>query len=288
MMRWVVTGAGGMLGHAVVEAALGQGDSVVGLTHLECDITDARSVDATLGRGIDVVINTAAWTDVDGAEASESAAYAVNATGPHNLATACARIGAVLVQISTDYVFDGNASVPYPEDEPTAPVSAYGRTKAAGERYVLDALPATAYVVRTAWLYGPGGRNFVSTMRELESTREVVHVVDDQFGQPTYTIDLAEQVLAIGRRARAAALPAGVLHVTNSGVASWYEFAREIFAESGADPDRVRPIPSQDLHRPAPRPRWSVLGHDAADRAQLPPMRPWRAALHHAIGSAAV
>ena len=180
-MRVLVTGAGGQLGRDLV--ALLSAHDVIALTHHDVDIAEATAVDNALNRHTpDVVVNTAAWTDVDGAETAEGAAFAVNRDGPANLAAACARTGAVLVHLSTDYVFDGTATEPYAEDAPVAPQSAYGRSKAAGERAVLDSA-ATAYVVRTAWLYGAGGHNFVRTMSRLARGDQPVDVVDDQRGR---------------------------------------------------------------------------------------------------------
>jgi dTDP-4-dehydrorhamnose reductase len=183
------------------------------------------------------------------------------------------------VQLSTDYVFAGEAGRPYAEDDVPAPRTAYGRTKLAGERAVLGRLPGAGYVVRTAWLYGAHGPNFVRTMIKLEDQRPAIDVVDDQHGQPTWTADVARQIIALIH----AAAPPGIYHATSSGQTTWFGLAREIFSLLGADPDRVRPIPSSELSRPAPRPAYSVLGHGAWDRLAVPPIGDWRAALHHAF-----
>ena len=271
-MRWLVTGAAGMLGRDVV--AVLSGADVTALGRAELDVTDADAVDHAV-RGHDVVVNTAAWTDVDGAETAEAAATAVNGTGPAHLAAACARHGTRLVQISTDYVFDGAASAPYAEDAPTGPRSAYGRGKLAGERAVLTTLPDAGYVVRTAWLYGQHGRNFVATMARLAAAREFLDVVDDQRGQPTWSLDLAHRVVDLVR----ADAPAGVYHATSSGETTWFGLARAVFEQLGLDPSRVRPTTTDAFPRPAPRPAYSVLGHAGWARAGLSPMRPWGEAL---------
>jgi dTDP-4-dehydrorhamnose reductase len=177
--------------------------------------------------------------------------------------------------VSTDYVFDGHATEPYAEDTPRDPINAYGRTKAAGEELALAAHPDGTYVVRTAWLYGAGGPNFAKTMVKLADSHETVSVVDDQLGQPTWTGDLAARIVEL----LDADAPAGIYHGTNSGEATWYGFARAVFAQAGLDPERVKPTDSATFVRPAPRPSYSVLGHDAWAKAGLPPMRPWEDAL---------
>jgi dTDP-4-dehydrorhamnose reductase len=221
---------------------------------------------------------------VDDAEAHEEEALAINGGGPANLATACAAAGHTrLVQLSTDYVFTGTSQQPYGEDDIPAPRSAYGRTKLAGERAVLDYLPEAGYVVRTAWLYGAHGPSFVRTMIALEGQRPVVDVVDDQYGQPTWTADVAGQIVAL---MHAGARP-GIYHATSSGQTTWFGLAREIFQLLGADPARVRPVSSSAFARPAPRPAYSVLGHDAWAQAGIPPIGDWRTALERAFGEVA-
>jgi len=270
--RYLVTGARGMLGTDLLEALFGRDVTVLGRADL--DVTDRDAVFAAV-QGHDVVINSAAYTAVDAAETDEEAALAVNGTAAGLLAEATASVGAKFVQVSTDYVFDGVATEPYPEDAPVAPVSAYGRTKAEGERLALAANPEGTYVVRTAWLYGAHGGNFAKTMVKLAASHDTVKVVDDQLGQPTWTADLAAQIVAL----LDSDAPAGVYHGTNSGSASWFEFARAVFDEAGLDAARVEPTDSSAFVRPAPRPSYSVLGHDAWQRAGLTPMRPWREAL---------
>lgn len=272
MTRYLVTGAAGMLGHDLVHVLAGR--EVTALGRGELDITDAAAVSEAVA-GHDVVFNAAAYTDVDGAEADESRAFAVNAHGVENLARSAARHGAKLVTLSTDYVFDGLSTTPYAEDQPRDPINAYGRSKAAGEELALAAHPDGAYVVRTAWLYGSGGPNFAATMLRLAGRNATVSVVDDQLGQPTWTADLAVQLLALAD----SHAPAGIYHGTNSGETSWFGFARAIFEEAGLDPERVVPTDSASFLRPAARPAYSVLGHDAWAAVGLRPMRPWRDAL---------
>jgi dTDP-4-dehydrorhamnose reductase len=277
MTRWLVTGAGGMLGTDLVAALTARGEPVTGMDRASLDVTDAAAVTEAVARcRPDVVVNCAAWTAVDDAEASEEQAQAVNAGGAANLAAACAGLGARLVQLSTDYVFAGDADRPYAEGDVPAPRTAYGRTKLAGEQAVLGRLPRSGYVVRTAWLYGAHGPSFVRAMIRLEGQRPTVDVVDDQHGQPTWTIDVALQIIAL---VHSAAAP-GIYHATSSGQTTWFGLAREIFGLLGADPARVRPIPSSALPRPAPRPGYSVLGHSAWAGPGLQPIGPWRTALH--------
>jgi dTDP-4-dehydrorhamnose reductase len=284
--RLLVTGANGMLGTALVDA-LARDPARPTVLPYGRDRLDLRYPggvhDAVLREKPDVVVNCAGYTAVDDAETCEIDALAVNGNGVRALATACADAGARLFHISTDYVFDGTASAPYAESAPTGPVNAYGRSKLAGERAVLEVLPETGYVVRTAWLYGATGRNFVRAMIFLERTRDTVDVVDDQLGQPTWTADLATQ---IARLASAGAAP-GVYHGTSSGQATWYELAREVFTLLGADPGRVRPTKAADFPRPAARPGYSVLGHDRWAATGLPPIRHWRDALRAAWPSMA-
>lgn len=276
--RTLLVGANGMLGTDLQEALRGREATVVGRADL--DVTDEAAVLAA-ATGHDVIINAAAYTRVDDAESDETAAYAVNAIGARNLAAAAARHGARLVQVSTDYVFDGRASSPYPEDAPRDPISAYGRTKAAGEEFVEQIAPDRSYIVRTAWLYGAHGPNFARTMLALAETKDTWGVVDDQRGQPTWTRDLALAILALVD----ADAPAGIYHGTSSGETTWYGFARGVLAASGLDPDRITPTDSTAFVRPAPRPSYSVLGHEAWQRAGLRPIRHWDDALTAAVAA---
>ncbi|GAA1059520.1 dTDP-4-dehydrorhamnose reductase [Agromyces bracchium] len=280
-MRVLITGANGMLGRDLQAALAGR--EVTALARADLDVTDAAAVAAAVA-GHDVVVNCAAYTKVDDAESHEEQAYAVNATGTANLAAACATLGARLVTVSTDYVFDGNATEPYAEDLPRDPINAYGRTKAAGEELALAAHPDGTYVVRTAWLYGEHGPNFAQTMLNLAKSKDTWSVVDDQLGQPTWTADLAAQIVAL----LDSDAPAGVYHGTNSGQATWYEFARAVLEEAGLDPERITPTDSSSFVRPAPRPSYSVLGHGAWASAGIAEMRPWRDALTDAVRTGAV
>ncbi len=288
--RIAVVGAAGMLGSDLLErlvsrrplgGLLNQREyEVIGFTRAELDVTDR---DAALGAlaDVDVVVNCTAWNRVDDAETHETEAFAVNAAGPANLAAAAAAHGARLIHVSTDYVFDGTATAPYPEDAPRHPVSAYGRSKAEGERLALETNPGATAIVRTAWLYGEHGSSFPKTMLRLAAERETVWVVTDQIGQPTWTGDLAEQIV----RLIDAGVPPGIYHGTNSGRTSWYDFAREVFRLAGLDPERVRPTDSAAFVRPAPRPAFSVHGPEAWAKIGLKPMRPWEDALAAAFAA---
>ena len=280
MTRWLVTGAGGMLGTDLVAALTARGEPVTGMNRAGLDVTDAAAItDVIACDRPDVLVNCAAWTAVDDAEAAEDQALAVNAYGAASLAAGCAAAGVRMVQVSTNYVFAGNASRPYAEDDVPAPRTAYGRTKLSGERAVLDRLPGSGFVVRTAWLYGAYGPNFVRTMLKLEGQQLVVDVVDDQHGQPTWTADVARQIIALIH----STAPPGIYHSTSSGQTTWFGLAQEIFGILGADPARVRPIPSSALTRPAQRPAYSVLGNGAWAQLAVPPIGEWRTALHRAF-----
>lgn len=279
---WLVTGAAGMLGHDLRAVLTAQGRAHTAATRADLDLTDVASVHAAVA-GHDVVVNAAAWTDVDAAETHEAAATAVNGTGVANLARACAGTGALLLHVSTDYVFPGDAARPYPEDAPTGPINAYGRGKLAGERAVTRLLPRTGYLVRTAWLYGAHGRNFVATILRLAAERDRLEVVDDQLGQPTWSYALARRLVELGVAARSGRAPAGAYHATATGQTTWYGLAREVFARSGLDPERIRPTTSDRFPRPARRPAYSVLGHDRWAAAGLTAMPDWRTSLAEAL-----
>jgi dTDP-4-dehydrorhamnose reductase len=284
MTRWLVAGAGGMLGCDLVAALTGSGEDVLGLSRKELDVTDETAVAAALADcRPDVVVNCAAWTAVDDAEAHEDEALAVNGTGAAHVAAAIAAGSAApwcrLVHLSTDYVFAGDGERPYAEHDVPGPRTAYGRTKLAGEQAVRALLPEAGYVVRTAWLYGAHGPNFVAAMIRLERERPGVDVVADQRGQPTWTADVARQVIAlVGSQA-----PAGTYHATSSGEATWFDLAREVFLLAAADPDRVRAVSTEAFPRPAPRPTYSVLGHEAWAAVGLQPIGDWRLSLRRAF-----
>ncbi|MFD9125789.1 dTDP-4-dehydrorhamnose reductase [Kitasatospora sp. NPDC059571] len=279
MTRILVTGAGGMLGRDLLAVLAGAGRQATALDRAALDVTDAAAVrDAVAGHS--VVVNCAAWTDVDGAESAEEAATAVNGTGARHLALACRDTGARLLHVSTDYVLPGDTDRPCPESAATGPVNAYGRSKLAGERAVLELLPDTGYVVRTAWLYGDHGPNFVATMLRLAAVRDTVDVVDDQHGQPTWARALAGRLLALADTPDA---PAGIYHGTSAGRTTWHGLARETYRQAGLDPARVRPTTSAAFPRPAARPAYSVLGHDRWAGAALDPLGPWQDDLARAL-----
>ena len=277
---WLITGADGMLGRDLVGLLGAEGVHVIGLNRAALDVTDAEAVAAAVQRHRpDVVVNCAAWTAVDDAEAREDEALAVNGRAVGYLADACADGGAALVQVSTDYVFDGHAEKPYREDHPAAPRSAYGRTKLAGEQAARAARPDGSYVVRTAWLYGADGASFVRTMLGRARAGSPVSVVDDQRGQPTWTADVAAQIHAMV----SAGAPAGTYHATSSGETTWFGLAQAVYALAGADPALVTPTTSAAYQRPAPRPAYSVLGHDGWLAPGIEPIRDWRDALERAF-----
>lgn len=295
-MRLLIVGSGGQLGTELARVAPLHPaiTSVVAPPEAELDVTSAEVVRAVVAReaaaaadvpGGLVVANAAAWTNVDGAEESEDAAFVVNATAPALLAAACAEHGALLLHVSTDYVFAGDrvGGPPYRADDDPNPATAYGRTKLAGELAVRSLYPQGAHVVRTAWVYGPGN-NFVRTMARLAGQRDTVDVVDDQRGSPTWARDLAAGLLTL-----AALRPeAGTWHLTGAGDTTWYSFAREVFRLTGHDPDRVRPTTTEAFPRPAPRPPYSVLDLGKWEEAGLPEPRPWLESLTEAITDGSV
>ena len=266
-MRLLVTGAAGMLGLDVVAAAGRAGHDVIALSRRDLDITDARAVArAVLDAKPSAVVNCAAWTDVDGAEGDEPGATAVNGAAAGAVARAAAQGGAFIVQVSTDYVFDGSGNDPYGESAPVNPLSAYGRSKLAGERAVAQAAPRHA-IVRASWLFGPGGKNFVDTMLRLAGERDEVTVVDDQVGCPTYTGHLATALVEIAERELT-----GILHVAGGGQCSWHDLAAAAFDATGAQVTLKRGS-TADLGRPAPRPAYSVLVSEREDAPRLPDWR---------------
>jgi dTDP-4-dehydrorhamnose reductase len=273
--HWIVTGAGGMLGRDLCDLLAAEEDvELAAYGRAQLDITRPGTLDA------DVVVNAAAWTDVDGAEAHEAEATLVNGTAVALLADACRASGARLIQLSTDYVFPGRATEPIPEDALTAPVNAYGRGKLVGERAA-----AGGYIVRTAWLYGAHGRNFVDTILRRAQTHEKLQVVNDQLGQPTWTRCLAAQIIQLGRAALQAQAEPGIYHGTASGSATWYDLAVAAFEDAGLDASRIEPVTSDAFPRPAPRPAYSVLGHDAWVATGVAPQPHWRDQLRDAFAA---
>ena len=279
-MKWAVLGHAGMLGQDLMSALSSR--EVTGFDRAEFDITDIDSVKSILS-GFDVVVNCAAWTAVDDAEVNEAAALAINGEGPRNVVKVCNEIGAKLVQISTDYVFSGDATTPYAENSEVGPKSAYGRTKLAGEVAVRNNLPNDHYIVRTAWLYGEHGPNFIKTMINLEKSKDTISVVNDQVGQPTWTKDLASQVINLVDSEAAV----GTYHATSSGQTTWFGLTQKIFELIGADPNRVLPTTTEAFPRPAPRPAYSVLGHGSWKAVGMNPIRVWDEALIAAFNDGA-
>jgi dTDP-4-dehydrorhamnose reductase len=271
-MRLLVTGAAGMLGRDVAAAAESAGHAVTALARRDLDIADAAAVHATVEAARpDAVVNCAAWTDVDGAEEHEADATRINGDGAGHVAAAAPYV----VHVSSDYVFDGTATEPYREDDPTGPAGAYGRSKLAGEIAVADASRDHA-IVRSAWLFGLHGKNFVATMLQLAEDRDEVNVVADQIGCPTFTGHLAPALVAIAEQRLS-----GILHVAGGGACSWHELAQATFDEAGADCCAV-PVTTAEFPRPAPRPAWSVLGSTRPDAPALPP---WREGLSASLRS---
>jgi dTDP-4-dehydrorhamnose reductase len=263
-MRVLVTGAGGMLGRDAVRACELRGHRVLGLTHAELDIDDGPAVDAAVARvRPDAVVNCAAWTDVDGAEKHETDALRINSEAAGVVAAAAASVGATVVYPSSDYVFDGNRAVPYVESDLTAPLSSYGRSKLAGETSTQVA-NERHMIVRSSWLYGAGGRNFVETMLALGAEQPEVLVVSDQVGCPTYTAHLAASIAELVEGEAF-----GIHHIAGAGSCSWYDFAQEIFDQSGTD-CRVMAATTEMLARSAKRPAYSVLGSERSDARALP------------------
>jgi dTDP-4-dehydrorhamnose reductase len=272
-VRVLITGGAGQLGRDL--AAL-LGADAVALSHADLDITNPDLVAAAVGEyGPDVVVNCAAWTNVDGCEEDPARARLVNADGAANVARAAG--DAFVVQVSTDYVFDGRAGRAYTEDDATNPLSEYGRSKLMGEQAVLETSRRAA-VVRSAWLYGTGTANFVAAILRAARTRDTLSVVDDQVGSPTSTPDLARALVGLIERGAT-----GVLHGVNRGACSRFEFARAIFEEAGLDASRVEPVPTSAMPRPAVRPAYAPLDGVAWRAAGLPALRPWRQALHEVV-----
>ncbi|WP_101948653.1 dTDP-4-dehydrorhamnose reductase [Mycobacterium sp. 3519A] len=273
--RIVISGAGGMVGRRLAAKSRQQGRDVLALTSAEWDITDATAAERHIQAG-DVVINCAAYTQVDAAEQEPDRAHAVNAVGVENIARACARAGADLIHISTDYVFAGDQRHPYEIDDETGPLSVYGRTKLEGEVLALAAMP-DAHIVRTAWVYeGADGKDFAAVMRRLAAGDGEVEVVADQIGSPTYVGDLVDALLQL---ADDGSIREPILHAANEGAVSRFEQAQAVFEAVGADPARVRPVGTDRHPRPAPRPAYSALSARRSTEAGLEPLRPWRAAV---------
>ncbi|MEV6910762.1 dTDP-4-dehydrorhamnose reductase [Amycolatopsis sp. NPDC051071] len=284
MLSVLVPGGSGQLGQGIA----GLVPDAVTPSSAELNLRDTREVVAAVTAFADaaraagkspVVINAAAYTAVDAAETNEKRAFAVNADGPRVLAAACSSRGVPLIHVSTDYVFAGDATSPYEPGDLLGPLNAYGRTKAAGEDAVLGS-GARSWIVRTSWVYSKTGSNFVKTMARLEKERDVLSVVDDQAGSPTWSRDLAAGLLELAGRVSSGEGPSQrVLHCTGGGSTTWFGFAQAIFAELGADPARVKPCSTADFPRPAMRPAYGVLSNASWREAGLTPLRDWADAL---------
>lgn len=272
-MKVAVTGAAGQLGKDVVTELEKQGFEVLALDRDVLDITDEQAVLSYMEQNRpDSILHCAAYTNVDGAEEDENTAYKVNALGSEYLAKAAAKIDAKMLQVSTDYVFDGSATEPYETDHPTKPLGAYGRTKLAGEEFVQQYLEKY-FIVRTAWVFGVHGNNFVKTMIRLGKERDELGVVHDQVGSPTYTVDLAKFMVELMQSEKY-----GIYHATNEGICSWYEFAVEIFRQAGIDVT-VNQLTTEQFPRPAARPKYSVLSKSKIEEQGFTPLRHWKDAL---------
>ena len=271
-MKIMIIGSEGMLGHDLVDVLSAEHE--ISTTTIDTlDITDIdKTIKTVKKNNPDVLVHAAAFTDVDGSESNPDLAYKVNAIGTRNVAVACKEADCAMVYICTDYVFDGTGTKPYREYDQTKPLGVYGKTKHVGEVYVRDILDKF-YVVRTAWLYGYHGPNFVSTMLKLAENNSTINVVNDQIGSPTYTVDLANAIARIIKR------PAyGIYHITNSEQCSWYDFAREIFTQAGIEVT-VKPVTTEEFPRPAPRPKYSVLEHYSWKMEGYPEIRSYKEAL---------
>jgi dTDP-4-dehydrorhamnose reductase len=280
-MTWLITGGSGQLGVATSQELGERGMLFTTCGSVDLDITQGQIVfDVISQMSPKVIVNCAAWTDVDGAENNELQASKVNGDGAENLALAAKNCGAKLIHVSTDYVFSGDGKSPWQIGDAINPLSAYGRTKADGESRVLEKYPENSSILRTAWLYSPWGTNFAKKMTRLAiNGAGEVRVVNDQMGQPTSARDLAKQLIELG----ISNSPAGIYHGTNSGQVSWFNFAHEIFNLVGADTNRVVPVTSSEHPRLAKRPSYSVLSHESWAKTAVQPMRDWRIALEEAM-----
>jgi len=280
-MSWLITGSSGQLGTALTQELSSRGLPFMATVSRDLDITQNPLVQEFVGQlAPNVIINCAAWTDVDGVESNEELAARVNSDGAENLAIAAKNCGAKLIHVSTDYVFSGNTHEPWLENSLKNPESSYGRTKADGEDRVLRAYPENSMIIRTAWLYSPWGKNFAKTMTRLAlDGKSEVRVVNDQNGQPTSATDLANQIVSLAL----SQTTSGIFHGTNSGEATWFDFAQEVFKLVDKDLNRVLPVSSEEYPQKANRPSFSVLSHDAWKKTTVEPMRDWRHALADAM-----
>jgi dTDP-4-dehydrorhamnose reductase len=271
-MKVLIIGSEGMLGHDLVDILSAENE--ISTTTIDTlDITDIKkTIETVKNINPNVVIHAAAFTDVDGSESNEDMAYKVNVIGTRNVAVACNEVDAALVYICTDYVFDGTKGSSYYEYDQTNPLSVYGKTKHLGEVYIRDILNKF-YIVRTSWLYGFHGPNFITTMLKLAEKMDSISVVSDQIGSPTYTVDLATAISELIKKPSY-----GIYHVTNSDSCSWYEYAQEIFKIAGVDIE-VNPVSTEEFGSPAPRPKYSVLKNYNWKMEGFPKIRSYKDAL---------
>ena len=283
----LITGSSGMLGIDLCEELAGDyevyGADLVANKNFICDITDRKSISDVITKvKPDVVIHTAAWTDVDGCELVKNKAYRINSIGAENVALGCKAAGAALIYISTDFVFDGKKKSAYKETDRPNPLSVYADSKFKGEEAVKKAIK-NYFIIRTSWLYGKNGKNFVDTIIEKSKTDKELRVVDDQVGSPTYTVDFAKAIHVLldrvfVKREASSVKRYGIYHITNSGSVSWYEYAKTILGLTGSD-SRALPISSKELNRPAKRPAMSVLDNSKFIALTGYRMRNWKTAL---------
>ena len=275
-MKILITGSSGMLGHDLIEVLKDKHDLILS-TSKTLDITDKdKTIEFIRENKPDIVINSAAYTDVDGCETNRELAYSVNGEGVRNLAIGCAEVDCPLVQISTDYVFNGKSDRPWAEDDEIGPISIYGKSKLEGEEAILKILDKY-FIVRTAWLYGINGKNFPKTMLELSENHSEITVVYDEVGSPTYTLDLARKISELIETDYY-----GIYHITNSGSCSWCEFSRYIFELAGRDV-KVIPVTAAEFARPAPRPSYSVLENKKLIENGFEPLRNYKEAIKEYI-----
>ena len=275
-MKWAITGGSGQLSRSLIDLLDQEGFPYVAWSHQDLDVADESSASVIKENAPDLLINCAAWTNVDAAEEFPDKATRVNKVGPRNMAQVAKELKIPLIHISTDYVFSGQSQQPWRTNSKTEPVSAYGLSKLLGEKEITKSLDRNFYILRTAWLYGPYGRNFSKTiLKKALTSKDSINVVNDQIGQPTTTKSLAEQIFKVAKQN----IPSGTYHATNTGQASWWDFAREIFELAGEDVERVRSSTSEDFPSNVKRPKYSVLDQSAWSKVGMETMPEWRRAL---------
>jgi dTDP-4-dehydrorhamnose reductase len=275
-MKWAITGGSGQLSRSLVDLLDKEGVPYIAWSHQDLDVADESSISVIKENSPDLLINCAAWTNVDAAEEFPDKATRVNQVGPRNMARVAKELKIPLIHISTDYVFSGQSQQPWRTHSKTEPMSAYGLSKLLGEKEITKSLDADFYILRTAWLYGPYGKNFSKTiLKKALTSKDSINVVNDQIGQPTTTKSLAEQILKVAK----IRIPSGIYHATNTGLASWWDLACEIFKLAGEDVERVRPSTSEEFHSKVKRPKYSVLDQSAWSKVGMETMPEWRIAL---------